>query len=341
MQRVVGIGLISPVGACARDHAFFVRAGATLPWPSPFVHVDGRICEVRYCPWVEGLDDVPERLVALGVAAAEQALEGLEESQRQAVTLCVCLPRAGGALTDSVLEEVAGRIAAGVRLTAGPRLAGAAGPFEALAQAREQQWPATLIVGVDSHASAAALAAREQCLPSPFAATPLPPGEGAGALLVIDPQQTGDWQVPAVGEILFSGCVAGEASDENDLPVDGAAMTEIIQGLPASGPIGSSFGQGRVDELRLREWSYAVARAAERFDPQCLDVSLEADTGATGAATGAINLAYAIACQRHETLPTRSLAPAPFVAWAISRDGIRGLALGCTEPHVDQSGGQG
>jgi hypothetical protein len=121
---------------------------------------------------------------------------------------------------------------------------------------------------------------------------------------------------------------SGEASDENDAPIDGADLAALLRGLPAAcRPVGASFGAHGVGALREREWNVAAARSAEVLDASCACLALEHIVGALGAAAGAANFVYGVAVHRHGAWPVEygPRGEAPFLAWAISANGIRGV----------------
>jgi hypothetical protein len=60
--------------------------------------------------------------------------------------------------------------------------------------------------------------------------------------------------------------------------------------------------------------------------------SIDTELGAVGAAAGAMNLAYGLAVVDHRTTDAPVQEGDPFLAWAISRDGTRGLAAVSVKP---------
>ncbi|WP_438033177.1 hypothetical protein [Sorangium sp. So ce204] len=323
---VLGLGLISPAGASARDHVFFPRAGAPPPPPSPFIGPDGRRIDARYCPWIRPSQADAGRLLALARGAVAEALAALPGVDAAGIPRFVVTPAPRPGLPEASLSELARALG-----PAAQRFTGAAGAFAALARIAELlaggAGGAALLVGVDSHAGVDALAERRRRPESPWLLAPPPPSEGAGALLVASAEQASRWGVAAVGEIVASRHAPGRATDEDDEPVDAAAMTALLRSLPAAaGPIQAVFGQGRAGALRCREWQFTTARCAERLSPSYFDRCLEAEIGELGAAAGVMGLACAFATLRHGAAPAE--AGRSFVAWAISRDGTRGIALG-------------
>ncbi|MDC0684515.1 hypothetical protein [Sorangium atrum] len=323
---VLGLGLVSPAGASARDHVFFPRAGAPPPPPSPFIGPDGRRIDARYCPWIRPSQADAGRLLALARGAVAEALAALPGGDAAGIPRFVVAPAPRPGLPEGALSELARALG-----PAAQRFTGAAGAFAALARIAELlaggAGGAALLVGVDSFAGVDALAERRRRPESPWLLAPPPPSEGAGALLVASAEQASRWGLAGVGEIVASRYAPGRATDEDDEPVDAAAMTALLRSLPsAAGSIQAVFGQGRVGALRCREWQFTTARCAERLSPSYFDRCLEAEIGELGAAAGVMGLACAFATVRHGAAPPE--AGRSFVAWAISRDGTRGIALG-------------
>ncbi|UQA58486.1 hypothetical protein [Polyangium aurulentum] len=329
---ILGIGLCSPAGARARDHAFFPRAGAPAPAPSAFVLEDGPSAWVGHARFVAPIRSLSDRLLALGRAALAEALAAVPEAERSALRmpLFLSLPEPRPGLDEGALARVALGLAQAMGAVSVERLPGAAGAFLALGRLGEAAarggFGGAVVLGVDSFFDEESLAARLARPPSPWLPVPIPLAEGAGALFVASPAEARRAGRTSLGEIVGSRSAQGRATDENDEPVDGAAMTSILRSLSGSPPIQRVFGQGRVDLLRSREWEWSVARAAERFHPTYEASCLEAEIGQVGAAAGAMLLAHAIASIRHGV--TQVGAPATFAAWAIGQDGMRGLALG-------------
>ena len=184
-----------------------------------------------------------------------------------------------------------------------------------------------LIVAVDSLIDLPTLTERALHPKSPWVRPSLPAGEGAAALLVASPDGARARSMPVVGTILGAATTQGTSTDDDDSVVDGAAMTAVLRQLPDGAKIGAAYGQNSVDDLRFDEWQFAVARSADRFAMDHEAVTPEERTGETGAAAGAMALAYGLAVQRHGTAGRDVARWSPFVAWSISRDGARGAAL--------------
>ena len=309
---VVGLGLCSPAGALVRDHVFFPRANAPPPAPAPFVLADGRPYQVGYAQFVTPDLDLPSRLVELGRIALEEA------RPEPGMTLFLGLPAPCEGLPAAALDEVASRLAAVTGSSRVERFVGAAGVFDALSRIEALGLRGAALVGVDSFFHADRVAALVARPPGPFESARLWPAEGAGALVVVRGIRRD------AHTISRSDTTLGRGTDEDDEPVDAAALTNLLGSLPEGAPIRAVFGQGRVDTLRSREWEWSAARQASMFHPEAFGACLEAEIGQVGAAAGVMALVHAFASVRHGVCPPGSR----LVAWAISRDGTRGLALG-------------
>jgi hypothetical protein len=326
---VAGLGLISPAGSCARDHAFFPRAEGPPPAPSPFLGEDGRRLDAAHCPWLSADFSASSRMIELARAALDEATAPLAQRALGA-PLFLVTPEPRPGLSAEQIAALGRALGGLVRAPSVSLFPGAAGAFAALAQIRAaldaRQLTHALLVGVDSLVTLEMQSARVRNPPSPFLLAPSLPAEGAAALLLTAPSEAARLGLRSLGEIVHGHHERGRGSDEDDEPVDGAAMTTLLRGLPVTAPITSVFGQSETDLLRLRDWHFASARCAERLASLRFAPCLEAATGELGAAAGVANLAFAFATFRHDLAP--SDATGPFVAWAISRDGARGLALG-------------
>lgn len=318
---VLGLGLRSPAGTNAREHVFFVPAGAPAPAPAAFVLADGSPFWVGHARFVLPTL-VTERLFALALGALEEA------RPEPGTPLVVGLPDPRPGLAMGALDALANRLAEAARASSVERVSGAAGIFSALSRkgadlARGAIRAATF-VAVDSFFHDEAASAFVTRPPSPFERAPLPLSEAAGALVVSDAAEARRLGRDRFGEILTCAAAMGMGKDDDDEPVDAAALAALLRGLPEDEPIRWVFGQGQTDPLRSRDWEWAVARAASRFHPEAEGVCLEADIGRIGAAAGIVSLVQALAAARHGAIPAGSR----FLSWAVSRDGTRGLALG-------------
>lgn len=325
---VVGTGMLSPLGATPAEHVFFARAGVGPAAPGGFVDEKGDTVLVAYCPWLGATTAMGSRLSALGEAALRGALSSWPGAA-PSLFVCTAAPRLG--LDEDDRRQCEASLAEATRTSGVSRGTGEAGFFEALAAASEAlrtgRVRAAAIVAVDSFVATAALSAFQRSATSPWDANLPRPAEGAAAVVLTTSDEAARLGLSTIVTVRGSEHRRGEASDDNDAIVDGAAMTAILGKLTGGEAIASSFGQHGVGALRHAEWSMAVARTARAFRSECPFVSVEHEIGSLGAAAGAMNFAFGAAVHHHDAWPEARPEPGPFVAWAISRDGTRGASV--------------
>lgn len=325
---VSGVGLVSALGHTPQDHVFFRRAAAVRPRASPYRTAEGEPLHIHYAPWLGARLSLAPRLIHLAAAAATEAIAPLGDGPaRRGVSLFVCTASPRSGLTADMRDGVERALAADLAPADIVRFSGAAGVFAALVEAAARiekgRAAAILIVAVDSFIDLASLTARVARPASPWLQVPLSPGEGAAALLVTAPRAG----AAHYGEILGAACAAGASTDDDDEHPDGDAMTRVLRALPGASPVRAVYGQLHTDELRRDEWTVALARCAPSFDESHELVTLEESTGETGAAAGAMALAFGLAAAAHGATRDADAIRAPLLAWAISRDGTRGAAV--------------
>jgi hypothetical protein len=334
---IVGTGLVSPAGLTPREHAFVLWAGAAPPTASPFLLESGEPAQVSYCPWLGARMSMGDRLLAMAQAAlldALQPLHGAGAGERLPLLVCSEPERSG--LSEAERRRVEHALTAMVPAGAIGRFPGAAGCFAALCEAEAliaSGYGAVVIAALDSHVGEDALAEVALGPRSPWVREPPPPSEGAAALVVMDAAAARHAAAEVLGVVHYASTVKGTSNDDNDVPIDGAAMTGLLRRAPAFGvPAPLIFGQSATDPLRQAEWQLAVARAPARFHPEHELRCIEKDVGVVGAAAGAMNLVYGLAVARYRTTDMPVDGHDPFFAWAISRDGTRGLAAVSVKP---------
>jgi hypothetical protein len=338
---VLGVGMVSAAGARARDHAFFPRAEAPAPLGSPFRAIDDRPTAVRRAPFVSGFDDLAGRMHTLAALAIDEALGALGHA-RPSLALWLCAPEPRPGFGEEAREECLHAIASRVRPLELHRLSGAAAPLAALRDLRGRLGggpaQAAVVVAVDSFVSLADATGREARPPSPWLVRPAPPGEGAAAIVVTTPERQAAWRLPALATIRGASSALSHATDENDEPIDGRALTSVLADL-ATERVGAVFGQDGVDHLRVGSWGAASARLAPRLHHDCVSASLETEVGRLGSAAGLMGLAYAVSALRHETCAP----PTPnTIVWAVSQDGLTAgarLVPGAPDVLVALAGG--
>jgi hypothetical protein len=321
---ILGSGLVSPFGNTTRDHVFFLRAAAVPPPLPPFVRDDDKALDLHACRWLAWRTKVADRLIALAAMALDEALAPAP-IERPRLVLCVGRERPG--LTESDLRAVERALADKLGASSSARVRGEAGVFRALAEADASGHEAgpLVLVAVDSFVSLEWAAHRVASPPSPWEGRPLPPSEAAAALVLESPAQARRMGFPMIGTIRKSAVELGGANDDNDESPDGAAMTRAFRSVQ-TGPVHFAFGQTIVDSLRRREWFLMTGRNADHFRADCAFECVESAIGAVGAAAGAANLVFGLAVLRHEAAAFEPKGREPFLAWAISSDGTRGIA---------------
>lgn len=323
---IFGTGLVTPIATNAPQHAAFVASGLGLNPASAFL-VDDEPLAVRHCPWLGAQVGVRDRQIVL---ARRALLEGVGGPSGSEIPLLVCTSqdRLGftaedrAALLRALDAENEERWARG-RFRVRETFLGAAGAFDALAYANElvaSGADRVALVAVDSLISLDTIRDLFPTLQAPWTSDVLAPSEGAAATL-LGPR--GDGQI---AEVLFAATKLGQGSDDDDAIVDGAAMTALVRAIPRCAPITRWYGQSQGDQLRRHEWRYAITRNVERAHPDYDGICLEHESGSLGAAAGLAHLVYGVACELHHEPDDDPRPGGPIAAWAISRDGLRGLA---------------
>lgn len=324
---IVGMGLVSPFGRSPREHVFFGRAHVPGPFTSPFVTDDDTSIRVFHCPWLDAALPIAERLVALTTTALDDALAPIAELGLPAPKLQLCLSRARPGLDVRDLEAVTEAIRTRYHPSSIEQVWAEAGIFAALKEAEAQlarnDDAIIALLAVDSYVSLGWLTHVVEHPKTRWESARPRPSEAAAALLLMSPKGAHRYRLPVLGTILKSALAVGAANDDNDEPVDALAMGAALREV-GSARVPAAFGQSVVDALRREDWYRAVSRQSERFW-DCRNECLESAIGSVGAAAGAANLVYGAAEVRH----CAALNPSPsepFIAWAISRDGTRGVA---------------
>lgn len=329
---IIGTGLVSPVGLTPLQHASFLRAGIGLHPPSAFVGSDGATMPVLHCPWLGAKRPIAERLEALGVHALREAIEPLKrvpllEHNDAALFVCVSRPRPG--LTDADRKSTVKALTEATAIPLRQVFNGAASFFGVLGVAgnllSKRQVRAAVVVAVDSFVSLEAVRVELDGAPSAWVREPPPLSEAAAAVALMNGTDAREFGL-ALGTAHYASALRGQGNDDDDGLVDGATLKTLLNQVPDLGaPLVRVYGQDEVDELRRTEWTYAAARSTARFDRVVTTACVERWTGRVGGAAGAMQLAYALAAERHHAIHERESGAGPFVAWAISRDGTRGL----------------
>jgi hypothetical protein len=354
---VVGMGMVSPLGLSPEHHAVFVRAEVGAAAPGAFLDAEGETIPVAYCPWLGATMPVAERLCALGMPALGAALAPLFRSALASGASASVAPFAinappppalfavTAAPRDGLVEEDRRAIEEALGAVLGSpckRLTGEAGFFQGLAEARTLlaagMATSVAIVAVDSLVSLASIASFRRRALSPWDPRLPRPAEGAAAVVVTTPAEARRRGIEVLATVHSSASARGSGTDDDDAPVDGAAMSALLSGARSSARarIGASFGQHGVGALRNQEWEMAAARNAASFEDTCPMISVEHEIGYLGAAAGAMGFVHGATVIRRDAWPGGSRDVAAFVAWAISADGTRGLCAATAESGEGQ-----
>lgn len=329
---VLGVGLTSPFGVTARDHAFFLRARLVPTMPPPFVDSEGELVTAHYCRWLGARTPIAERMERMALTALAAAVAPCIEQFESGwdVALVVESERIG--LGEDALLGVR---SAAQTILSGKRarysvFRGAAGCQRALIAlaGRIAQGESSIgcVLAADSFLSLEPLA-EESRVPVVWRSQPAPLSEAAAALVLTDPRRCSGVAKP-IGKLLYQAVARGTACDTNDELVDGYALTHLLREMPdLGGAVPAVFGPKGCDALRLREWGLASARNARRFCEPYSMHDLESIVGRVGAASGAAHLAYALACLHYRTAHPTFGRDVVALSWALSRDGWRGVSL--------------
>lgn len=329
---IIGSALVSPIGLTPLLHACFVRAGLGLCPPSAFVGADGEPAPVFHCPWLGAKLSVAERLGALGERALQSASEVFERMPHLAPGDMALLMSLG--VTRPGFVEADRQAAAGMLATATPAplrrvFTGAASFFTALLEAdrllEAGEVRVVMLVAVDSFVSLDVVRAEVEIESPSWTREPPPLSEAAAALVVMKGADARELGL-SLGTVHYAGVMKGAGSDDDDVVVDGTALAALLDGVPAGlGPIARVYGQAEIDALRMAEWTCASARHAALWHEAMTIECVERLIGRVGAASAAAQIAYGLAAERHHAAREHAAGTAPFLAWAISEDGTRGL----------------
>lgn len=327
IASVVGVGLASPAGFGAADHVFFVRAGLVQPAPSPFLDANEEPLPCNYCSWLDGAAPLKQRIEQLALSAGVEALKTKPAVLRK-LHLSLVTSAPVGAFSESDAIEIASRLRHFLEAGEVTRFVGAAGAHEALAEAAQRlatgKADAVCIIGADSRFSVPMIAAAYRRRSVVWTPLEPPPSEAAAAVLLV-PSTARD-QKP-LATLLGAMTTQGTSHDSNDEAVDGVGLTYLFRKLPNCGGVPMVFGPLESERLRQREWQLASARARQHLGRPYDMKDVEMAIGQVGAAAGVVHLAYAVACNRYRTVSSDIPPGSPFYTWAISRDGVRGMAI--------------
>ncbi|WP_437621375.1 hypothetical protein [Sorangium sp. So ce1151] len=307
------LSLVSPLGLSPSEHVFFLRAEVSAHTSGAFTNRDGEALPLHDCPWIPASRPRASRLRLL----AKQALARVRPTSRRTPILLVAPPEAATGEADlSRFLSLSGHAVAGVRT-------GSAAYVSALQEAQEvlRNEAEVVVLAVDSLLSQRTIEDWLGVRYSAFTRNPLPPSEGAAAMRLVRTTHA-----PAAGRVHALAAGRSEATDENDLPTDGAALARVFAelGLPARVPL--VVGPRDVDPLRIRDFHLAAVRHHQKLDRAEMP-SLEGRIGLFGSAAGLMSAVFAISWLRHGLPLPDPEAKRVALSWARSRDGSLGAVL--------------
>jgi hypothetical protein len=309
---VADLALVSPLGLSPSQHVFFLRAEVTPHTSGTFVDREGAL-PIHDCPWIPALRPWASRVRLL----ARHALARVRPTSPKVPILLIAPDAALRAGADLVrFLSLGGHVVLSAR-------SGAAAFVLALQDAREilRQEPEVIVLAVDSMLSQGDVVAWWNLRYSAFTRNPLPPCEGAAALRLVR-----DTHAPLAGRVLALASATSDATDENDLPTDGAALTRVFADLDLSAQMPLCVGQQDVDLLRTRDFHLAGARHYAKLG-QSEQLSLEGRMGWLGSAAGLMSAALALAWLRHGLPLPEPVGRRTALCWARSADGLVGGAV--------------
>ncbi len=325
---ICGLGLVTPFGTTPAEHVFYLRAGVPAPPASPFETKDGDRVDASFCRFLGAAAPIEERLLQLGARALASAMAPLAawvKPSETRVMLCTSRPRPGLDVHAAARLEKHLASVGDVR-----KWFGDAGAFAALREVPGLITPdvrVVVLVAADSFIEPRTLEDRVRFPPSYWNMDGPEASEGAAAMVLMDPYQARRQSCPILGTFEAAAIAAGAAHDDNDEPVDGAPMVAALRQLPDKPRVRSSFGPWRVDLLRRDEWHLASARMHDRFYAESEFHCLESATGRLGAASGLANAVYGVTMLKHGATDVLDAAASPCLAWALSPEGTRGVAM--------------
>ncbi len=306
---VLGAGLVSPMALTPEQHVAFAKADTSMATGGAFIGRDGEPVDAIYCAWLDPRAALATRLSEMALRAASGAC-GTDTDAAVPTVLITEAPWLGLAQTDlmQLTDALAKRgFVVDLATYGAGSVGGALGKVAELSEQHER----VLIVAVDSYISPVALPHRAMTW-SDWERSGAPASEGAAALCV----GRGASLASLVGRLCWTGACAAASTDDNDEPVDGNALTQLLQSANEAVP--RSYGQHTFDTLREQAWSFAATRCHALLGADHAPVCIEERTGRLGAAAALAPLVFGL----HEAPAGTRLA-----SWCVSRDGTRSLCI--------------
>jgi 3-oxoacyl-[acyl-carrier-protein] synthase-1 len=340
----VGIGAVTSVGLSAPTTATAVRAGVTGFGEHPFM-LDraGQRLIVARCPHLGGEIRGPDRLCALAVPAAREALAVLGDKLRNLppVLAIVGLPpsRPGGSeqFGQAVAEALAAALRtdcpiADVEIIATGHCAGLMALEKATRTIRDGKAEFCLVGGVDSYLEPQTLEWLEECDQIHGAgihnnAWGFIPGEAAGFCLLASPSALKEHRLQVGCEVLAVATTRENNLIKTDSVCLGQGLTEAFRQVFSALPspllkIDQIICDMNGEPYRADEFGFTIARTSERFVAAGQFLAPADCWGDVGAASGPLflMLASAAAGKGHGKGPLT-------LGWTSSESGERSAVL--------------
>lgn len=334
---IVGVGARTPVGLTAPTSAAAVRAGISRIGEHPYM-ID-KVAE----PYCVAMDrsfeehDRIERLFVLATSALHEALASVPLPVGYELPLFVGMPDQSPWFHETQAQQLGRRLAAHFASTLRPQVVvlphGNAAGLLALSRAcdvvRLGRQPLAAVIGVDSHLDPDALEALDARarLSSAKNRWGYPPGEGAGALLVVPAIQARHQRMPVLATVRTVGIAREPNVIATDMVCVGEGLAEAVKGalsgLPPGEKVASVYCDLNGERYRSSEWVYASLRLPPGLVEDPTAFVAPADSwGDVGAATGPLLASLAIASAQRGYARGRCA-----LVWASSESGLRGVAI--------------
>lgn len=309
---VAEIALVSPLGLSPSEHVFFARAEVSPHASGAFTDAEGESLPIHDCPWIPASRPWASRVRLL----ARQALARARPSAKQTPVLLVTSAEAAN---DAEIEPFVR--AGGARVEACHL--GSAAYVSALQRAQEllETEDEVVVLAVDSLLSRPVLERWARQRHSTFTRNPLPPSEGAAAMRLVRARRG-----PLVGKIHAFAAAASAATDENDTPADGVALSRAFAELGLPPRVDLVVGPRDLDTLRTRDFHLAALRHHAAIDGAEMP-RFEGRIGLFGSAAGLMDAVFVLASLRHGPAASAPGARRLGLAWARSAGGLVGASL--------------
>lgn len=331
---VAAAHLVSPLGRGIDEHAAFIAGEVEPAARSTNQDTDRDAADEDDDASAEFVTDAPVAAVPwipadavlavrVGVLAAQAARGAIAASPVDADEVILVLPGACAGVDAAAHEVASGAMLAVLPPALRSRVRVQTSAAGALLEAARvaTKGSAVLVIAADSLAAPEVIEASRDRSSSWDA--PLPRAGESAAALVLAPRSA--VATVGVGALRAVGAARGVGSEDDDESPDGAAMTELLRGLPRSGPLRWVFGPFSTSALARREWDLGSTRAHARLDAHFRDVSFEHEVGRTGGAQLLAEVAYALGVARYRGVEE------PLLVWGFEPDGTRAVCvLGAT-----------